>query len=337
MSPWLSDKFARDCRALMTAPLNDLIDARARHAERAGQAIDRHAERLQVLAPQNAARMNRGRARPVCEGGATRRMGCGPPLRRQTACTNITANLRLKRPAFHTPSVAFGDTFPASRRRVRLAGACRLDDLRERPPRKPRASRLAQGRSRLTRGSPFPCPTFTSSRSPRRSRSGCRHGRRRWRATSPTPTPPANSRSALSTTSTRTRPRLRSPASPSRSRWRLGQAACAFGRRSVANRGQERYQDPESCQNSRGNGRLARAMAERPSRSAHSACPVWRVAYRAIGRVKRKAGKSADDGEKQQQLCHWHPLPISNSPPMNYTRFEALLIARLRRSPSQQK
>jgi hypothetical protein len=44
-------------------------------------------------------------------------------------------------------------------------------------------------------------------------------------------------------------------------------------------------------------------MAERPSRSAHSACPVWRVAYRTIGRVKRKAGKSADNGEKQQQFC----------------------------------
>ena len=44
-------------------------------------------------------------------------MGCGPLLRRQTACTNVTANLGSKRPAFHTPSVAFGDTFPASRRR----------------------------------------------------------------------------------------------------------------------------------------------------------------------------------------------------------------------------
>ena len=58
--------------------------------------------------------------------------GCGPPLRRQTACTNVTANLRSKRPAFHTPSVAFGDTFPASRRRGRPAAACRLDDLCER-------------------------------------------------------------------------------------------------------------------------------------------------------------------------------------------------------------
>jgi hypothetical protein len=49
------------------------------------------------------------------EGGAQRRMGCGPLLRRQTACTNVTANLRSKRPAFRTPSVAFGDTFPAAR------------------------------------------------------------------------------------------------------------------------------------------------------------------------------------------------------------------------------
>src|SRR5271166_1465007 len=43
-------------------------------------------------------------------------MGCGPLLRRQTACTNVTAYLRSKRPGFHTPSVAFGDTFPASRK-----------------------------------------------------------------------------------------------------------------------------------------------------------------------------------------------------------------------------
>ena len=59
-------------------------------------------------------------------------MGCGPLLRRQTAYTNVTADLRSKRPAFHTPSVAFGDTFPALRRRGRPAAACRLDDLCER-------------------------------------------------------------------------------------------------------------------------------------------------------------------------------------------------------------
>ena len=64
-------------------------------------------------------------------------MGCGPLLGRQTACTNVTANLRSKRPAFHTPSVAFGDTFPASRRRGRPAAACRLDDLCERRSRGP--------------------------------------------------------------------------------------------------------------------------------------------------------------------------------------------------------
>jgi hypothetical protein len=52
-------------------------------------------------------------------------MGCGQRLRRQTACTNILVNLQRKRPAFHTPSVAFSDMagsqpghrlFPASRR-----------------------------------------------------------------------------------------------------------------------------------------------------------------------------------------------------------------------------
>ena len=78
-------------------------------------------------------------------------MGCGPLLRRQTACTNVTANLRSKRPAFHTPSVAFGDTFPASRRRGRPAAACRLDDLCERRRAKGAASRprrqLARNRS----------------------------------------------------------------------------------------------------------------------------------------------------------------------------------------------
>ena len=68
-------------------------------------------------------------------------MGCGPLLRCQTACTNVTANLRSKRPAFHTPSVAFGDTFPASRRRGRPAAACRLDDLCERRRAKGAASR----------------------------------------------------------------------------------------------------------------------------------------------------------------------------------------------------
>ena len=50
----------------------------------------------------------------------------------KTDCTTVTANLRSKRPAFHTPSVAFGDTFPASRRRGRPAAARRLDDLCER-------------------------------------------------------------------------------------------------------------------------------------------------------------------------------------------------------------
>ncbi len=59
-------------------------------------------------------------------------MGCGPLLRRQTACTNVTANLRSKRAAFHTPSVTFGDTFPASQRRVAPGGRLwmRLDDHR---------------------------------------------------------------------------------------------------------------------------------------------------------------------------------------------------------------
>ena len=57
--------------------------------------------------------------------------GVWPAATTPDGCTNVTANLRSKRPAFHTPSVAFGDTFPASRRRGRPAAACRLDDLCE--------------------------------------------------------------------------------------------------------------------------------------------------------------------------------------------------------------
>ena len=79
------------------------------------------------------------------EGGAKRRMGCGPLLRPKSDCTTVTANLRSKRPAFHTPSVAFGDTFPASRRRGRPAAARRLDDLCE------RRSGAPAGRSTATR------------------------------------------------------------------------------------------------------------------------------------------------------------------------------------------
>src|SRR5574337_2001023 len=60
------------------------------------------------------------------EGGPKGRMGCGPRLRPEADCTNVTVHLRSKRTAPHTPSVAFGDTpgsllggrlFPASRRR----------------------------------------------------------------------------------------------------------------------------------------------------------------------------------------------------------------------------
>ncbi len=58
-------------------------------------------------------------------------MGCGPLLRRQTACMNVTVNLRSKHLAFHTPSVAFGDTFPASRRRGAPGGTRGFDDLCE--------------------------------------------------------------------------------------------------------------------------------------------------------------------------------------------------------------
>src|SRR5208282_1825902 len=38
------------------------------------------------------------------EGGAKRRMGYGPLLRRKSHCTTVIANLRRAIPAFHTPS-----------------------------------------------------------------------------------------------------------------------------------------------------------------------------------------------------------------------------------------
>ena len=38
------------------------------------------------------------------EGGAKRRMGCGPPLRRKSDCATVIANLRRTIPAFRTPS-----------------------------------------------------------------------------------------------------------------------------------------------------------------------------------------------------------------------------------------
>ena len=62
-------------------------------------------------------------------------MGCGPVLGRQTACMNVTANLRSEPLAFHTPSVACGDSFPALRRRGSSCLAQRrtnaLDDDRQ--------------------------------------------------------------------------------------------------------------------------------------------------------------------------------------------------------------
>jgi hypothetical protein len=45
--------------------------------------------------------------------------GCGPLFRCWQPCTNVAANLGPRSPAFHTPSVAFGDT-PGSSPRGRL-------------------------------------------------------------------------------------------------------------------------------------------------------------------------------------------------------------------------
>ncbi len=40
------------------------------------------------------------------EGGAKRRMGCGPLLRAKSDCTTVTANLHRSIAAFRTPSAA---------------------------------------------------------------------------------------------------------------------------------------------------------------------------------------------------------------------------------------
>jgi hypothetical protein len=44
-----------------------------------------------------------------------------PAASTQVGLHDVAANLRSRRHAFHTPSVAFGDTFPASRRRGEAA------------------------------------------------------------------------------------------------------------------------------------------------------------------------------------------------------------------------
>ena len=51
--------------------------------------------------------------------GEAGRMGCGLLLRCQTVCTTGAANLRPKRPAFHTPSRSLG---AADKRRGRSIG-----------------------------------------------------------------------------------------------------------------------------------------------------------------------------------------------------------------------
>jgi hypothetical protein len=63
------------------------------------------------------------------EGGRTepRKLGALFPPRRE-AWTNVTVTFRSKRPAFHTPSVAFGDTFSDFAKLCR-EGFARIDTL----------------------------------------------------------------------------------------------------------------------------------------------------------------------------------------------------------------
>src|SRR5271165_4488512 len=61
------------------------------------------------------------------EGGAKRRMGCGPPLRSRQACATMRASLRRRIPAFHTPSVGLRPT-PSP---LRGEGGAQPPDIRD--------------------------------------------------------------------------------------------------------------------------------------------------------------------------------------------------------------
>src|SRR5271165_3920165 len=64
------------------------------------------------------------------EGGAKRRMGCGPLLRPKSDCTTVTANLHRSIAAFRTPSAATRH-LPRFAEKGGPAAACKLDDLCE--------------------------------------------------------------------------------------------------------------------------------------------------------------------------------------------------------------
>ncbi len=70
-------------------------------------------------------------------------MGYGPLPRPKSDCTTVAANLRRAIPAFRTPSVAFGDTFPASRRRGTR------DQYVARPPDRSKTAPVLNEHSRL--------------------------------------------------------------------------------------------------------------------------------------------------------------------------------------------
>src|SRR5271165_2693031 len=64
------------------------------------------------------------------EGGAKRRMGCGPLLRAKSDCTIVTANLSSTASCFPHPIRRYAAPSPL-RGEGRAPGACRLDDLYE--------------------------------------------------------------------------------------------------------------------------------------------------------------------------------------------------------------
>ena len=80
------------------------------------------------------------------EGGAKRRMGCGPLLRRKSDCTTVTANLHRSIPAFHTPSGPPGH-LPRFAEKGNARAACRVDDLCECRRDQARASSRASHRA----------------------------------------------------------------------------------------------------------------------------------------------------------------------------------------------
>ena len=63
------------------------------------------------------------------EGGAKRRMGCGPLLRAKSDCTTVTANSFIGGFLLSTPHPPLTRHLPRFAEKGNPSGACRLDDL----------------------------------------------------------------------------------------------------------------------------------------------------------------------------------------------------------------